>query len=108
MRADSDDEAVEQPRAELAFELGDTGGERGLGDADPLGRAAEITNLGDGQEIAQQVLIHDRCCLSGWAESFNFRRSGARRYGGVVSPSRGPDNGEGDARAVMLWWDENL
>lgn len=45
--------AVEQPRAEQGFQALDLLGERGLGDVQAGGGAAEVQFVGDGQEIAQ-------------------------------------------------------
>lgn len=47
--------AVEEGRAEVLLECADLPAERGLGDAELLGGAAEVEQLGDGLEVAEMT-----------------------------------------------------
>jgi hypothetical protein len=52
---------VEELAAELRLEAPDLRGERGLGDVEPLGAAAEVQLLGDGQEVPEmpELELHE-------------------------------------------------
>ena len=67
---DSTPRAVEQPRPEKSFQLGDPAADGRLGDAEVPGRPGETACPGDRQEIAEVVEVHGlvqdnyRECLS--------------------------------------------
>jgi len=52
--------AVEQLGAQLAFQLGDAHRKRRLGDIGLGRRPGEVAGLDHGQEIADQIAVHDR------------------------------------------------
>lgn len=56
--ADAAAQAVEEFYAEVAFELEDLLGERGLGDGAALGGAAEAAGIGDGACVFELVELH--------------------------------------------------
>ena len=56
--------AVEQPGLKLTFQLGDPSRQGGLSHVLARRRPAEIPGLHDGQEVAEQIAIHDRRYLS--------------------------------------------
>ena len=72
--------AVEQLGADFLFELGELLRERGLREAEPLGRLGEGGRLGDGAENPQLVQIHGRDTLDEGvrARRWTVRRSGCR------------------------------
>jgi hypothetical protein len=50
--------AIEQASAEVSLELGELLAERGLGDGEAQGGAAEVELLGEGEDRAEVAQLH--------------------------------------------------